>query len=306
MSEALVLAQDSALARAKSGASFVPSNIPEHLLRPADEEDDFHGIEVRTPVVDFSGKYGTFPGPGEEKDAGPKEVQGIALARLQTAVLFKPGSDKEDKFRAIGFRALLDGEHKSICMASDTRQPASLNPALTDEQRAEALKLGIHGATGKKCLGCPMAQFSSTIDGRPCKKGVALLWLDAQRGEPVVLRAIAYKSVKALEDFLGQALRGVSIYGHVLALSSTKIKEKGNEYYQLTARILEPVSPELIQTLREKRAELYPMLVQTTEEHIESHDEDSAPVPISAPPSGGRTLDVDDFGPAEDFSDVPF
>ena len=191
MSEALVLAQDSALARAKSGASFIPSNIPEHLLRPPDEEDDFHGIEVRTPVVDYSGKYGTFPGPGEEKDAGPKEVQGIALARLQTAVLFKPGSDKEDKFRQLGFRALLEGEHKSICMASDTRQPASLNPALTDEQRQEATRLGIHGATGKKCLGCPMAQFSSIIDGRPCKKGVALLWLDALRGEPVVLRAIA-------------------------------------------------------------------------------------------------------------------
>lgn len=301
MSEtALALNSDSALARAKTGASFIPSNIPEHLLAPP-EEDDFHGVEVRTPLVSFNGKYGTFPGPGEEKSEGPKEISGIALARLQTAVQFKPTDPaKVEAFRQIGFDTLLQGDHKYICHAPDTRQPATLNPALTDGQRLEAKRLGIHGAAGKKCVGCPMSQFSTVVDGRPCKKGAAMLWLDAQRGEPVVFQVIAYKSVRALEDFLASAFANgkVSLYGYVLTLGRKVVNDKGNEYFELTAKLGAPIAAEEREVYRGLRAELYPLLVRTTEEAVQDGDtEETGPVPYVAAEGGGRVLDVD--GPAE-------
>lgn len=299
MSEtALALNSDSALARAKTGASFIPSNIPEHLLAPVDEQD-FHGIEPKTPIVKYNGKYGTYYGPGEEKEEGAKEITGIALARLQTAVLFRATDpSKVEGFRQIGFNELLQGEHKYICKAPDTRKEAALNPQLTDSQREEAKRLGIHGAAGKKCVGCPMSRFSTTLDGRPCKQGAAMLWLDAQRGEPVVFQVIAYKSVRALEDFLSTAFANgkVSLYSYVMSLGRAKVELKGKEFFQLSAKTISAINPEERDVYRKLRVELMPMLERTADEAME-HDEEDGPVPFVASADGGRVLDAD--GPAD-------
>ncbi|GMU51028.1 MAG: hypothetical protein AMXMBFR33_01740 [Candidatus Xenobia bacterium] len=301
MSEALALvpANDSALARAMTGSGFLPSDVPAYLLAAEDEQGDLQGIAPAIPLVKFNGKYGTYYlNAVEEKDAGPKEMTGVALARLQTAALFRATDPaKVEGYKRIGFNTLLLGEHKTVCRAPDTRQPAQLNPALSDEQRAEAKKLGIHGALGKTCLGCPMARYSTELDGSPCKRGTAMLWLDAKRGEPVVFQLIAFKSVKALEDFVAHITRNgkVSLYGYVWQLGREVVTDKGNEYFRLTVKAGQAASQEEFEVYRKLRAELMPMLVRTSEETIE-HDEDAPDVQrydAAADSSGGRVINAD-------------
>lgn len=317
MSEALALvpASNSALARATSGAGFIPSNIPEHLLAPSDEQDDFNGIEPKTPLLAFSGKFGRFfLRCHEEADSGDQEAMGIALARLQTQVMFRPADgNKVERFREMGFDQLLGGENVTICRSSDTRNPAQLNPMLTDAQRAEAKKLGIHGALGKKCMGCPMIRYSTVLDGAPCKRGMSMLWLDGKRGEPLVLTLIAYKSVKAFEDFLAQAFANgkVSIYGYVLQLGREKVTDKSGEYFRLTAKLGQAISAEEKEAYRRLRAELMPMLVRTAEETLEHDEDEPQRYEPAADTGGGRVIDADGedvgFGAEDVFSgDVPF
>lgn len=304
---ALVPANDSALARAQSGSSFLPSDVPAYLLAAEDEQGDLQGIEPRTTLVKYNGKYGTFYGPEQAKDEGSKEMVGVALARLQTAALFRATDPaKVEGYKRIGFNTLLQGEHKTVCRAADTRQPATLNPMLSDEQRAEAKALGIHGAVGKTCLGCPMAKYSTLLDGSPCKRGTAMLWLDAKRGEPVVFQLIAFKSVKALEDFVAHITKNgkVSLYAYVWKLGRESVSERGNEYFRLTATAGQAASQEEFTTYRRLRAELMPMLVRTAEETLEHDEDEPQRYEPAADTGGGRVIDADGGDVGFDAADV--
>lgn len=170
------------------------------------EHNDLVGIAPEVPLLKADGGAGKFVVPGEDARKAPEDLYGVILARQGSRVAFIPRDRVADYARSNGFNALLDEEAKWFCRCPNiaTPQQAQLNPALTEAQRAEALRLRIGGATGNGCVGCPANHWADTPDGkvRICKESESLVWLDSQTTEPVVLQVIASSSVVSLQKYL--------------------------------------------------------------------------------------------------------
>lgn len=191
------------------------------------EFDDFGDIRQEIPRMGTDAKLGVFYDtkvPKTDRRNQPQEAIGSIMARRAGCVHFgfnpKFGVEKREKAKSQGYVKLLDTEDW-ICRnsASDLEPKAAvLNNALTPEQKEEALRLRIGGATGRGCKECPMAVWVSDPTNpekvfRTCNETESVLWCDKTYPEPVVLQITAGTSIANFRKYIGSiCLKGKERY----------------------------------------------------------------------------------------------
>lgn len=289
-----------ALARAQQG-QFLPQDIWEEAIAPADD-DDFEDIQPRHKVLVGNGQEGKFLDRDDGKEAtGPSEIMGVALASVDTQVMFQPNNQSKDRFTYYGLNVLQEAP-RWICRCTDVkRSKPELNPALTPEQREEATQLRIGGAVGTSCRECPMSGKKGwlEVNGQnvrpPCTEGSALVWLDSQKEEPAILRLLS-ESARNLRNFISRHFKigrkSLMPYHHVLRLTFKKRQGANGSYYSIDAGLAETTPKELHPVFNRLRQAHYYMVAEALNEemeHLESLAEQEAAAEAAA--GGGRVVD---------------
>lgn len=285
---------DSAITLACTGELSL-SECDQDYLEFADAAGDLDDIAQGVPYIKADAGLGRFTDPSqktknEKLEQAPKELTGIILARKVTPHLrgVKDSLNKSypGQCARSGFVKLMDTEGW-ICRSSDKKESsrAILNNRLTPEQKSEALRLQIGGATGKGCDFCPFARGNWEAEkeedrhGSLCQASESIIWLDSRIEEPKVLSVGSYKSLKALKEFYKKLKRpGVTLptFTYVVRLSWESVIEKGNEYYVLVPTILGAVEKSMLKGLDQVRRAQAWMLERVSnavsEGIVEQHD----------------------------------
>ena len=246
------------------------------------EHDDLQGILPDLPILKVDGGWGSFIERDENPKTAPGALYGVILARQASKVFFPPRDRVLSYAQQCGFKALISDELKWICRNPNAGRPlgAELNPALSDEQREEAKRLKLGGATGASCVGCPANAGYEPDKGskiRLCKDGENLIWLDSKREEPVVLNIIASSSVVSLQKYLKTCFskgRALPLFRNLVKLS---FKEEESDqpgvknYYVLQVTNLQAVDKAtLLQLAGAYKANLY--MLERAGKRVDSMD----------------------------------
>jgi hypothetical protein len=297
-------APDSALRGVKAG-QLSASDLDPSYFADEDEATDLHGIRNQVPRLTANSKHKVFCPPNtDEAGTHPAVIEGVILARNEGNVLYVPnkamGAKRLVLANKLGYQQLLDTKQSWICSNGNLVDPAraQLNPALSQEQRDAAIRLGIGGATKRGCAGCPCATWHKIDDGtkdganvRLCQSSESLVWLDSQQPEPVVLQVGAATSVKVIKDFFARTFKRLgkplSLFTYVLRLSfDTVTTEDGIKVGVLHPEVAYSLNPAEMANLREARKAVLPML-----ERVEMAEQIHEPEPEAVPEPSAAVLD---------------
>lgn len=319
--------QDSALALARTG-TLLPPGLSEIHLAPEDE-DDMDAIASRHPVIRANAKFGTYPLAGEDAREAPRTRIGVALARSDSRILFPASKDGNNRSRYQEFKlapadvngakvnGLADAEVKWLCACSNTRSGgAVLNPQLSPAEKQAALEVGLGGATGKGCHGCPLGRkdtaWSEDDKGRfqLCKEGINFLWLDNIIGEPSVLQFISGTTIKLLREFLGKKFKkggkSLSAYTYPIRFGMRSEKKDGNDFCVATADIGPASTDEEMELYRSLRPNFIGMLAAAVDESRDTLADHDEPEPAAPAPVGDSLDPIDPRDPLPDSTPSEF
>lgn len=294
----LSLSPTCALARAQAG-NLLPEGVSPASLAP-EEDDDYADIEARHKVLQGNGQVGQFLDRDDSPETakGPDEVTGVIIADVATQLLFAPNKQARGRYEMYGLRVLNEAP-RYICRCTDLRSKPELNPGLTPEQLEEAVRLGLGGATGKRCVECPMSGKMGWLElegGQkvkpPCTHGRAMVWLDSQKEEPAVLRFLG-ESARNWERFVARHFkvgrRSMMPYQNVVSFRFRAQQGEDGKYYSVEPRVVERTPPEQHPLYLAIRQALGFMVQESLEDemrHLESLAEQEARVDQAE--TGGR------------------
>lgn len=258
------------------------------------EHNDLDGVNPDVPMMRVDSGAGVFLEGEQDPRQAPSELFGIILARQGSKVFFPPKERVLQYAETVGFKTLITDEKlKWICRCGNRSRPqeAELNPALTDAQREEAKRLGLGGATGRGCVGCPANAWYDPQDGskkmRLCKDGENLIWLDSQKEEPVVLGVIGATSVMEIEKYLKTCFskgKPVPLFRHLVKLGFTRQKSDKQgvkDWYSIQITNLQPLEkPVLLNVATAYKANLF--LLERASKRIDNLDGNGFEAPTDA------------------------
>lgn len=287
----------SALQTAFQGSLQNKVAFAEEALCDDPENEDLHGVEPAVARISADAKNGRFHEPGLEDlkliDASPRELLGVMLARVESAVHFIPQDTTKALAAALGYGPLLTAE-KTICRNENLvdLQAATLSPSLTPDQVEAARRIGIGGATGRGCAGCAAGKYYAWADRnlRPCTKTESVIWLDSRIEEPVVLQISAQSSIMAFRQFLADHFRKGKkkawLCSAVVRLTWESQVLKNNKVWVLVPEIVCALPGDKIKELLASR-DLHSSMLERAARQMEEQGvvPESPPVNDAPPPS---------------------